>query len=298
MPVRREPARDDEIIRYLLGELSEDDAERLDEQSVVDDDFAARLRVVEDDLVDAYASGRLTGDRLKRFEAFYLASPRRRDRAAFARRFLTAVDGDARNRDARVPVQKPPTALARTWWPLAVAAMLCLVVGALLLRQARLLDTARDANERATAADQRVSVLAEELAEQQKATAAAEASAAQTHATPSAMVALVLLPQTRGVETAPLLAVGASAPSIPIALSIEGTAHGPFDASLKDPATNQIVWRSGPLTADAAQPGRLVTVAVPGPLLKAQHYVLDVFAAGSTRGRDFVGSYAFEVVRR
>ena len=38
------PLRDDEIIRYLLGELPDDDAERLDEQSVVDDDFASRLR--------------------------------------------------------------------------------------------------------------------------------------------------------------------------------------------------------------------------------------------------------------
>ena len=86
---RREPARDDdELVGYLLGELSEEDAERLDEMSLVDDEFAARLRLVEDDLVDAYAGGRLSGERLKRFESFYLASPRRREKAAFAKRVL------------------------------------------------------------------------------------------------------------------------------------------------------------------------------------------------------------------
>ena len=41
------------VIRYLLGEVPEADAERLDELCVVDDEFAGRVTAVESDLVDA-----------------------------------------------------------------------------------------------------------------------------------------------------------------------------------------------------------------------------------------------------
>ena len=91
----REPLRDDQLIRHLLGTLPEDEAQRVEEESIVDDEVAARLQVAEDDLVDAYARGTLSGDRLARFESFYLASPLRRDKVAFAKRFVAAVDSAA-----------------------------------------------------------------------------------------------------------------------------------------------------------------------------------------------------------
>lgn len=304
-PVRRESVRDDEIIRYLLGELPDDDAERLDEQSVVDDDFAARLRAAEDDSIDAYASGRLSGDRLKRFEAFYLASPHRRDRAAFARRFLSAVDDDARARQQRVAVPRRPASelsSSVSWvrsWGLAAAAVVLLAVGALVVADTRLRDSLRDASQRVTAADARVATLANQLTAERKATAAAEAALARAHAAGSASgVALVLLPQTRGVGTVPIVGVGPDATTVSVVLAIEGTAHGSYDATLKDPAGNQVVWRGGPFAAEEEPPARLVSVALPARLLKSQHYVVDLFTAGAGRGRDFAGSYTFEVVRR
>jgi anti-sigma factor RsiW len=93
MSFSREPVHDDRhLIRYLLGLLPDDEAERLDEQTLVDDEAAARLRSVENDLVDAYVSGTLDAEARERFESFYLASPRRREKVKFAARFLAAVD--------------------------------------------------------------------------------------------------------------------------------------------------------------------------------------------------------------
>lgn len=86
------PPDDRDLVNYLLGLLPEEEAERLDEASVVDDAVAARLCGIEDDLVDSYVTSRLDQNTRCQFEAFYLKSPRRREKVKFARRFLTAVD--------------------------------------------------------------------------------------------------------------------------------------------------------------------------------------------------------------
>jgi hypothetical protein len=78
-------ANDEQLItQYILGGLSEEETDRLDEMSLTDDEFAARLQAVENDLVDAYVSGELSGRALESFQAYYLASPKRREKVAIA----------------------------------------------------------------------------------------------------------------------------------------------------------------------------------------------------------------------
>jgi hypothetical protein len=95
----------------------------------------------------------------------------------------------------------------------------------------------------------------------------------------------------------PLVAVGADSRTVPIELAVDAPDRSPYEAALRDPATNAIVWRSGPLTAARTHEASLLPVAVPARLLKSQHYTLEIFAQRPGAG-DFVGSYAFEVVRR
>ena len=82
------------LIRYLLGLLPEEETERLDEMSIFGDDFACRLRDVENDLVDAYAGGELSGEILARFQSSYLASAEGREKVRFAETLL-ATEGRA-----------------------------------------------------------------------------------------------------------------------------------------------------------------------------------------------------------
>lgn len=111
------------LTQYLLGTLAEAQTEECDERSFTDDDFAARLEVVENDLVDAYVRGEITGGNLQAFESHYLASPRRREKVAFAKSFQTFTEQQV----ATQPVQAiAPAALAKTqterpptsdsWW--------------------------------------------------------------------------------------------------------------------------------------------------------------------------------------
>ena len=110
-------------------------------------------------------------------------------------------------------------------------------------------------------------------------------------------VALVLLPQTRGVGPVPILAVGADSSTVTIELAVAALDRSPYQATLRDPATNAVLWRSDDLTAKRAEPAPLVTVALPAVQLKAQHYSIELFTRRNGRTGDFVGSYAFEVLR-
>lgn len=72
---------------YLLSALPDAETERFDEMSFTDEAFADALTAAENDLVDDYVSGRLDGARLEKFNAHYLASPRRREKVEFAAAF-------------------------------------------------------------------------------------------------------------------------------------------------------------------------------------------------------------------
>ncbi|MGH9883814.1 MAG: hypothetical protein ACRD6N_20510 [Pyrinomonadaceae bacterium] len=85
--MNKETDNNQAINQYLLGLLPEAEAERLDEQSFTDDDFADALSVAEKDLVDAYVQGELTGKTLEQFRAHYLSSATRRQRVEFAQAF-------------------------------------------------------------------------------------------------------------------------------------------------------------------------------------------------------------------
>src|SRR5689334_942847 len=98
------PLYDDRVlIQYLLGSMPDEDAGRFDELSVVDDAFSARLSEVENDLVDSYVRGELSGETAERFQSFYLTSPRRREKVRFAETFL--LHGD---RAALAPAKPSP----------------------------------------------------------------------------------------------------------------------------------------------------------------------------------------------
>ncbi len=72
------------ITEYLLGSLNDAETEKFDELSFTDDEFAAALDAAEKDLVDAFARGELSGERLEKFKSNYLITPLRREKVAFA----------------------------------------------------------------------------------------------------------------------------------------------------------------------------------------------------------------------
>jgi hypothetical protein len=310
------------LVRYLLGLLPEEEAERLDEQSIVVDEFAARLQCVENDLVDAYVSGTLDGDILERFESFYLASPLRREKVKFAERLLAAADRASAAAAANVA---PPAARSAAPVPqrsgraetdarvaprwrmassLAAAAMLLVACGFLLLQDVRLRRGLSEAQREGAALGSRAQELARQLEDQRAANSAtmteidriraAQPAVPITAITPTAPVALVLLPQARDVGPVPAIALESGSGIVAFDLTLEAVDFPRYEVALKDPATSRTVWRSGVLTPRSTRPAT-IAVAVPASVLKPQHYSFDLSGRSAGGAVDIVGSYAFQI---
>jgi hypothetical protein len=103
--------RETQQVEYLLGRAPQDVCSELEERLFTDDDFHEELRATADDLISAYLSGSLTETDRNQFENHFLSSPAHRERLAFMKALLSAVN--------RAPVQAP--ALATWGWAAAAA---------------------------------------------------------------------------------------------------------------------------------------------------------------------------------
>ena len=65
---------DEMLIKYLLGDLPEEERIQIEEKYFLDDDFFQQLLLVEDELVDSYVKNELTPSQMKLFKDNFLAT--------------------------------------------------------------------------------------------------------------------------------------------------------------------------------------------------------------------------------
>jgi hypothetical protein len=326
----QQPIDEHLITDYLLGALSETDTERLDKMSLTDGEFADRLIVAEDDLVDAYARGELSGDLLDRFTSHYLASARSREKVKVAASFLlfadkaattSALDSGAITRASPIPDGTVMRKAARPGffamphlalqWGFAVAALVFLVAGAYLVYEnLRLRREMTQTKTERTTLEQREQELHRQLAAQRLADTDTEQQLAQVRERLAQLeqqqqpnvrprdqnvIAFNLAPPTRGGGQVATLTLPEQVDSVALTLESEATGFASYRVALKNTATGQIVWQSGRVKSDAK--GRL-RVNVPGNLLKPQNYVLELSGLAGNGAAERVGIYPVRVVQR
>src|SRR5437870_1108535 len=69
--------------KYLLGDLSDSERERVEKEYFTNNDVWELLTTVEDDLIESYIRGRLSKRQQEQFQDYFLQSPRRRERFEF-----------------------------------------------------------------------------------------------------------------------------------------------------------------------------------------------------------------------
>lgn len=100
----------DLLVRYLLGDLPESDRERLETESLADDQAWEALTAAENDLIDSYARGELSPTQRRQFEENFLNSRQKNEQLAVARML---VNPEVRQSIAVSPIQSSKT--SRTW---------------------------------------------------------------------------------------------------------------------------------------------------------------------------------------
>lgn len=308
---------DARLVDYLLGRLPDEESEPLDELSIADEEFAWRLRAVENDLVDAYVRGDLDTATRERFKVFYLASPRRRGKVTFARGFGGAIDRTVASPATPEPVDdvpKSPEVGRRSpplWWLASAAAIAAIAFGALLMQHREFRQELSDAQKATTALDQRTRDLEQKLAEHQAAAvettaapssprAATPASAARAASVAEAPITapVELSPETRAPGVIATVTLPAEGTRAAFDLRLESSEFQRYRATLRDPGTDRVLWQSQWVQPGTKHDTPTISIALPANLLKAQHYTFEL-AGQTTGGRaDLVASYVFEVVPR
>ncbi len=306
------------LVRYLLGSLPDTEAEGLDELSVTDDQFAAHLSDVENDLVDGYVKGELSGETLERFRSHYLSSPTRRDKVAFAETFIAhqkRAPGSPGSTTA--PAHTPDRrafAVGAAPWALAAAALLVLAAGgSLVLQNLRLRSDLTEARGSRTALEERERQLHKQLDDARAADAGAakelarvRESLAQLEALTAAnppggkaiVLSFVLLAGTRNAGDITTIAVPPEIDAVTLRLALEGDDFPGYRAVLKDPATDRIVWSGADLPAASRNGAKWLPITLGPSWLKPQPYTVEVIGVPARGAAVLVGTYPFRVVIR
>jgi hypothetical protein len=327
---------DDQLItNYILGRLSEEEVECLDELSFDEDDFAYRLQAIEDDLVDAYVIGELAGQNLESFNSHYLLTPNRLDKVKFATAFQLFMNRSV-TADGRDGVQVPATvrperfkraSSRRSWqalytvldppirWGLGVAAMLLVLLGAgLVVDNFRLRSRLQQTNTDRHALDpSEQQELRAQLERERSANSEIEKELKRTRdqldrlerqraesrkpALPKdlAIAHFYLSPQTRAIDRATTISIPPGTDYVSFQLELEPGEVHSYRAELKTQSGNQVIWRTGNLNARASGKSRVIDISIPANMLMTRWYILELSGSAAS---EVEAGYPFRVEKR
>jgi len=80
-----DPFSEDSLVRYLLGDLTEEEQVEIEERAFQDQRCRRSIEAAESDLIDAYVRGELSERERRQFEGRFFASAERRRKVEFAK---------------------------------------------------------------------------------------------------------------------------------------------------------------------------------------------------------------------
>jgi hypothetical protein len=299
MALSEQSVSDGLLVRYLLGQLSVEEAEPLDQRSIADDDFAHRLDQVERDLIDSYVRGELLSETSTRFKSYYLSSPLRIQRVAFAQALLQGPKPKHGPELSRAEASPAASSRSSFWSRFSSSIAVWSLAGAAAgLALAAYLGTQNVALRRqAAVSETHEALLTRELDEQRSAAASAAQALEQMRSSQANLdqlkaAALVLPPPTRGAARLASLTVPKDAALVVLFLGLDSADFKVYRAVLRDTSSNRAVWQSGEL---APAEGKFVSLSFPAKLLHSQTYIVELSGARANGSSESIGNYAFRV---
>ena len=275
------------LVRYLLDELPDEDTQRFDELSVVDEAFASRLRAAEYDLVDAFLRGELSGAALDRFRTHYLTRPFAAEKVTFARTLLAYRGAPTGSSPELSRTRTRQTWLLTPQWAVAAVTILALAAaGYFWSEHVRLRRAASEARAGTTTNPP--------LPETARQPAASPQLRAETPPARAAF-AFVLYPARRGVADVPTMTAPRDKP-VTLRLVLEFNDFERYAVEVRKTGSGRIVSRATALIAEHLKEGDTVSTTIPASRLEAGRYVVDVTGLPAKGAPQSVGSYPLRVV--
>jgi hypothetical protein len=327
---------DQTIIRYLLNDLSEEDQALFEEAYLRDGSLFEQVQALEEELIEDYVKGDLSGHERHRFERHYLASDQRRARIETARQLVqmcslkspaqTAADERIDSKFFSLRSQFRLLAKQRLALAFGTAAALLLLLGAgLVIELLRLRGQLATASEeravverRAEESERRLVQEREQLAEERKQgvdlreklgnlNSQLERLAqerARSQASNNQTVFLALTPGVRDINKLDRAVISdrTSFLELRAGLEQEETTSGSYRAAVKTVDGNREIWTQEGIKPQGRKSARHVVVRIPADRFKAagaQDFTLTLGALTvGEKGYKEIESYYFQVTAR
>jgi len=119
------------IRAYLLGKLTENERERVEERLMVEDALFEELEILKGELIEEYREGKLNGKERESFEHGFLSSPEGRQRQVFA----VAIDTLEQHRQQPQPIgllERISNFFRKPQWAVPAVGLAAVVIVAIL----------------------------------------------------------------------------------------------------------------------------------------------------------------------
>ena len=309
------------MMRYLLGDVSDDEQIRLEEYYFVDDNVFEQLSALEDELIDDYVRGELGERQRRQFELHFVNSAERRRKLAFAESFSQYLS------NAYIA---PAAAKRETWqqritywfdlrsttarWAFAVVFAAVLLGGAWLGLENWWLHTQlREMQAQQTELRQREEQLSRQLTQLKvpaiEGRPGPEVAESQPHLLP--IVALTLVPGVlRSSAEQKTLIIPSGPHLVRLQLDLESQSYESYLATLET-AEGSRIWSKEGLKTMPESGGRTVVLELPSSLLGNKDYILNLrgVRSGAVQTNQYpseaqhlvveeIAAYSFRVVKR
>ena len=311
------------MLRYLLGEMTENEQTALEQEYFNDRRLFEQLVQAENELVDGYARRLLPPPVRDRFKRHYLAHPGRRARARFAETLAAKLEqtGEA----AAAPTVRAQSSWSRRLsslrgpklaWALSTALLLIASIAALFIFQTRRAQQSLlAAKAERSAQEQRQRESQQQAASEQRASEKQRAEADRSQAeqpsvtpvpTPSlkpapppALATLTLtIAGTRGASAGPsLLVIPARTEQVRLLLDLRESDYSRYSATLQRAGGEEIFTRSQ-LTPKTGKSGASLVLIIPAQRFIAGEYILSIKRISDEGEAEDISKSLFRVERR
>lgn len=314
------------MMRYLLGELSEQEQAALEEKYFTDPQVFDQMLKTESELVDGYVRGYLPAEVRDRFEKSYMTRPRLSERVNFARALTTRLD---QLEEAAAPSGKTPS-ITSGWerfltllrgqrsalaFSMALAVMLVALGGVWFFiesqrrqeRETAQAQAAREAESRRQRAEAQQDTGTREIPEESVAKGEPSPGAARQAVSPSPTVSSA--PQSvslaltvggvRGGESnrMPTLVIPQGTAQARLLLVLKDNNYPGYQASLERVGGTEIFSRTG-VKPGGTKSGASFVFIVPASKFASGDYILTLKGVSPNGEADDLGKSLFRVEKR